>query len=188
MDKKDFDFKLPENESLKIGGYEITIKPYLSLADQLHLINEYVSTYFHSANNSVPESEWDVFNAENALTLAVIDICTDINIEKNLEFILSSSDFCTDIFNSIENYWEFYNLLTKIVDKIEQQISYKKSVGGVIESLYVQVDGLIKRISEIAKDITPETLDKLKEVGLELTEKINASPVATILEDKERGK
>lgn len=177
MDKKVFNFLLPEDKVLNIGGQEIIVKPYLTLAEQLQLINEYLEIYFHSEIRGINEDERDYFDAEYALKMAIINHCSSITITGAFENLFYNPETYNAIINSVANYDEFMNLLCTIVKNVEDQMAQKKQVGAVLESLYAKIEILLAQVSESVKNLTPETLEKLKETGTSLIDKLNSTPL-----------
>lgn len=177
MDKKVFDFALPEDKTLNINGEIIVVKPYLTLAEQLQFINEYLEIYLHSETKNVNEDERNYFDAEYTLKMAIINHCSNITITGAFENLFYNPETYNTIVSSIANYDEFMSLLYTIVENVEDQIAQKKQVGVVLESLYAKIEILLAQISESVKNLTPETLEKLKETGTILIDKLNSTPL-----------
>jgi hypothetical protein len=177
MDKKVFKFDLPEIVRKEIGGIWIDIKPYLSLSEQAQLLRDYVEQYFHSEKTTVSESRFDVFSAEYTLRLAIIGYCTNvIPTEGKIENLFYTNAY-DEILDEIVNYSDFRDMLYTLVKEIKEDISEKNSVGGVIDSLYEKVEILINQLIESTKNISPEELEKLKETGKELVDRITQNPL-----------
>ena len=188
MEKKVFEWKVPENELLDVGGYKIEVMPYIPLSEQVRIINEYVMAYFHPDKKFIIEDECDSYTAEYALKLALLDICTNIKLEGDFENVLYLNIY-EQVEMSITNYYEFRNALDSIVANIKEQRLKNSSVGLVIDSIYQKINVLISELGENIKNFKPEDLEKLKEVGNSLVEKINESPlVQAVFEDAAKSK
>jgi hypothetical protein len=110
--------------------------------------------------------------------MAVVDLCTDIKMEGAFENLFYDPLIFDTITKNILNYDDFLDLLYGVVNNIEEQLAQKRSVGGIIDSLYEKVGIIINQLIESTKNLTPEQLENLKETGKELVDKINTSPLA----------
>ena len=188
MEKTQFNFEQPKDVVIEVDGQEIKVKPFLDLNQQIGLINSYLETYFQSSEKDVLMDKWNVTGAENALKLATVDLCSSIAIEGAFEnlFYLSTYELIEE---QIVNYWEFREILDEVVSNVKEQITQKKSVGGIIDNLYEKGKVILDQLVESTKNLTPEQLEKLKETGKELVDKIAQNPlVGEVFKDAERGK
>jgi len=184
MEKKEFVFNQPELKIVEINGQEITVRPFLSLAEQLALINNYIDTYFTPDENNISKDEYNLWGAEYALKLAIVDFCSSIEIKGAFENLLYGKGY-QEIENAIVNYWDFRELLDETVKNIKSQIIQKNSLASLVEKAGL----ILNDLGESMKNFKPEDLNKLKEAGKELISSINESPIAKeVFADSERGK
>jgi hypothetical protein len=188
MKKTEKGIATPENVIIETHGVEIEIKPFISLAEMVGLIQSYVSTYFHSTKKDIDEDSFDVINAEYTLKLQIVDLFTSLPIEGDFDNIFYSGVY-GEIENKIENYWEFRGILEEVVSNIKEQIAQKNSIGSMLDSLYGKVQVLVEQLISATENLTPEQLEKLKETGKELVDKISQNPIAKeLFADASRGK
>ena len=189
MEKSKFNFKKPENVVLEIDGQNVVVRPYLELNEMVALINNYLDEYFHPDTKSIAMDEWNLYDAEFSLKMAIVDFVSSIPVAEGSFENLFYSNLYDIIEAKIVNYWDFRELLDKIVDNIKESIAQKKSVGGIIDSLYEKGKVILDQLVESTKNLTPEQLEKLKETGKELVDKIAQNPiVGEVFKDAERGK
>jgi hypothetical protein len=190
MEKKNLDFKLPENVIVDIMGQDVTVRPYLTMVESVALINNYLKEYFSPETKSLDMPQWAAWDAEYSLTLALVDLLTDIKIDETVAFenLFYSGDFLR-IREEIINFYEFRELLDRAVEDVKAQIEQKRSIGWAIDTLYSKLEGLLEQVSESVKNLNPEMLDKLKETGNSLIEKLAENPtVKEVFADQQRNK
>jgi len=190
MEKKAFTLENPENVSIAFKGSAIDIKPYLTIAEQLQLINSYIQNYFFPDEEEklIGMIESDAFNTEYALRLEIIDMCTSID-GKSVESVnVFYTGLWEKIENSIINYNEFRSILSKIINEIEREQSLRKSIGSVIDGLMSRIELILVELNESLANFKPEDIDKVKEVGLSLLKEVENSSVANIFKEVEIGK
>ena len=180
MDKIIYTFAIPENVILEIGDNKLTVKPYLSLKEQLQLISDYIDTYFFSKEKKLDKADWDYLSAEYGLRFSIMEICfLDMDVTaSNCENMLYDAPVWSMIESTIKNYWDFRTLLNHCVEDMKSQIHSKESVGAVIDSLAGRLTILINQFIESTKSLTPEMLEELKKAGRELIEDVEKNPIA----------
>ena len=190
MEKKAFALEIPENVSIAFKNNIIDIKPYLSTGEQLQLINNYIQNYFFPDEDEKLTGmvESDPFNAEYALRLEIIDMCTSIDGSSVEAMNIFYTDLWEVIKNSVINYDEFRSILSKIINEIEREQSLRKSIGSVIDGLMSRIELILVELNESLANFKPEDIDKVKEVGLSLLKEVENSPVANIFKEVEIGK
>lgn len=128
----------------------IKVKPYLSLTDQVVLTEVYLEEFFSNETSSVIASE-------HKLMLAVLDYCTDIEVDnKIVQNLLSNYKLWKDINSKIQNYSAFRALLSQTVEEVKERKRLEKSLGNLLEKIL----GFFNNLT----DISPESLDKIKEI------------------------
>ena len=174
MEKSTFNFKPPENVVLEIDGQNVTVRPYLELNEMVALINNYLDEYFYPDTKSIEMDMWNLYDAEFSLKMAIVDFTSSIPVAEGSFENLFYSNLYDIIEAKIVNYWDFRELLDSIVKNIKAQIVQKNSLASLVEKVGV----LLSDLTEGLKDLTPEKLEKLKEVGKDLVTQINESSVA----------
>jgi RNAse (barnase) inhibitor barstar len=190
MEKKVLQFGKFEVRTIDIDGTEVEVMPFLTMEDELALINMYVKNHFFPEINNTEKSDWAYWDAERALKLGVIDLKTSIQIEgTEFENFFYSPNIWEKITDSINNYWDFREILDQTVNDIKKQLAMKNSVGAKLDSLFDKIEVLLNSLQESMANLNPEMLDKLKETGSALIDKLSENPIAKeVLADSSRGK
>lgn len=148
--KKEVTFKAVGHAEVVFQEQTIKVKPYLSLTDQMAVLTAYLEEYFSPDASAVIRSEFK-------LILAVLDYCTDIDVEKlSLNDIMANFKLWKEINSKIVNYGDFRSLAARTIDELKEQKRLEKSLGNVAEKILEFINNL--------KDISPEMLDKAKEL------------------------
>lgn len=148
--KQQVTFKAVGHVGVSFQDQTIKVKPYLSLTDQAAITAVYLENYFSDDASRV-------INSEFKLILAVLDFCTDIDIEKlSINDIMANFKLWKEINSKIVNYGEFRALLAKTIEEIKENKRIEKSLGNVVEKVIEFFNGL--------GEISPEMLDKAKEL------------------------
>jgi hypothetical protein len=186
MEKKIFEFSTPKDIVRKVGDLEITVKPFLSLGEMVGLINQYVETYFSPTSKSIEKDEYGYLDAEYAMRLAILDLCTNLIVDSGaFENLFYDELIWFTVRDSISNYAMFSEFLDGTIKNIKEQDIAKNSLASLVEKVGV----LLNDLTEGLKDLTPEKLEKLKEAGKDLVAQINESSVAKeVFSDTERDK
>jgi|GEM_PF-2764440 len=187
MEKQDFSLNVPENVQIAYKGNTVDIKPFITISEQIQLINNYISNYFLPDDNNVAMTRSDELNAEYALKLEVLDLCTSIEVDNNSMVV-----FYDELWNEIEihivNYNEFRGILYGIMSEIKREQSLEKSIGSVIDNFSTKLEFVLNKLSEYISDFKIEDIEKIKEAGLSLLKELEDSPVAEIFKEVEIGK
>lgn len=180
MEKVRITFSEYENVFLKFNNQKIEIRPYLKMAEQVELINKYLENYLFG-NSAVSLSAYDFVGAELQLMLTVIDLLTNIEVADNDGNLLVNegdvvvSGLWDEIKSKIDNYVQFRELLDRVVEDVKYQIVLQHSIGTVINGVVEKANVMIDKLTSM--DITPETIEKIKEMSKEVTENIGKNPV-----------
>ena len=157
MEKKKFSFKSPEMVKILVGDQEIEVVPYLDVETQVVLTKSYIDNYF---SQSVIGIEKDVVMAEHSLKLALLDLCTDVDVsEISINDILSNYVTYMKIIRSIVNYEEFRRTLSEIVSNIKEEEMKEKSIGFVLENIYAKALEFFENLSSM--ELSEENIGKI---------------------------
>ncbi len=170
-------FEAPENMVLELDEGSVIIKPYLDMNTQAALINQYAATFFSSDNKAIAMDEYAEWEAEYALKLGIIDLQTSVPIDGEFENLFYSGTY-DRIEREIKNYQEFRWLLDDTVSNIKAQVAQKKSIGGTLDSLFEKTKVLVDQLVKSTENLDAEQLEKLKETGQSLVDKLTENPIA----------
>lgn len=146
--KKEIEFKAVDAVEVTFGNEKIKVKPYLSITDQVAILTVYLEEYFSNTNTGV-------INSEFKLILAVLDYCTDMDVEKlSLNNIMANYKLWKEINSKIVNYGDFRALLARTIEEIKEQKRIEKSLGNIAEKVLEFINNL--------KDVSPEMLEQVK--------------------------
>jgi len=172
MKKVKLEFKAPENKTIEYNGITITVNPFLEVGAQSVLIEHYLEDYFSE------KQEDDILEpyakAEYNLLNYVFQICTNIDTE-NFDGNLydDKRNLVEPVLETIENYWDFRNILLNIVNRKEEQIRIDNSIGKILTDLVDKAYELLEKFSEVK----PEEIEKLQKTGIELAERLEKSSI-----------
>jgi len=175
-DKVKLEFTAPKNVKVNYNGITIEVNPFLTTAQQVFLISKYLEEYFNKnekEENLTSESKYSHLNAEYSMINYILQLKTNIDTENLDNNFYSDTDFTQKITASITNYFDFRNKLNFIINEIKQQNVLDSSVGTVLSNLIEKALVILDKFSEIS----PEELEKARDAGLELLEKLEKSKI-----------
>lgn len=178
--KINFDVYSDKKERFTFGDILVEVKPYLSTAEQIFLINKYIQDYFQE-DELFPNMKWNCFRAELNLKIVLLQMSTNIDIDDINDNIYTHVEFWKNIFDRIENYKEFEALLYACIEDMKETIRIEKSIGTVLENLVSEGYSLLEKIPEMS----PEEIEKLQKETANLAEKLESS---SLIGDMNRGK
>ena len=176
MDKVKMEFKAPEKKILEYNGISFELDPFLTSGEQIYLINNYIETYFkYPTNKLVNASEYAYLEAEYGLFNLILMNKTNIDatVGNFSEDLFSDDLFIARVINNINNYGDFRNKLSYIINEIKQQEALKNSVGKVLDELVEKAYSVLAKLT----DITPEELAKMQESSLSLLKQVEESSI-----------
>jgi len=152
MEKIQLNFKPVEwVEIMNEGNPNIKVNPYISLENKMILFKNYTSSYFATS-----DFVDNYINAYYGLMLGVIDLCTNISVEKLDMNDFISSGMWTQIKSKIANYQDVQSDLYNIIKLYSEQRVVEKSMGSAFDRLSESILGFIQGI-----DLTPEGIEKI---------------------------
>ena len=140
-------------KSIMHNGQEIKIKEYLTINDQSTIVRAYISNYFSDTNGQ----EVNIILAEYALKAAIIDLATNIDLEKTNIDDVTRSDLYGKITMNIFNYLSLIEIIKETV-KLKY---HKTSPMSSFTSLLDAGKGLVNKFAE--SDLSPEAIKELLE-------------------------
>jgi hypothetical protein len=171
MDKVQISFKEREYKLLEKWG--ISVKPYVSLVDQMAIIEVYMQDLF-----GVGDEANNYARAENSLIANILELQTNLKLVEDsgeevkvlvsMDDIFANFDMYVAVENAIINMGDLKRRILKTVEAKREDMRLKNSLGYVLEDLYTKADSLITKLAET--EITPESLNILKEVMAEFKE------------------
>jgi hypothetical protein len=144
------------------GNNEILINPYISLKNKMELFRIYLDSFFDK------EIYISYLEAEYSLIFAIVDLCTDINIEGLKIDTVVNSGLWAFVKKNIENYDEFRFELHSVVQYMRENEIARKSVGGVIDNASIKILDFLEKISslDISQDGVMKLIEKISETGI----------------------
>ncbi len=145
---------------IDLGDYVVLVNPYITLNNKIEIIKTYVENFF---SNEIVYSNF--LMAEYSTILAVMDLCTDVDISNLSVDDIINSGLWGQVSNSIENYKSFKEELYKVVDYMREDNINKKSFGVVAENISNKVLAFVEKLSEldVSQDGINELINKLSE-------------------------
>lgn len=157
------EFKLPESKTLDYKGVQFEVLPFLTLAEQVFLINKYVEQYFSKATNGILISgtNYNYMNAEYSLFNYILQANTNIDTDSLPEDFYADAEIREKITSSIVNFYDFKSKLNYLINEIKQQMALENSVGKVLSDLVDKIYAFLAQMS----DVKPEDIEKLQKEG-----------------------
>jgi hypothetical protein len=162
----------------------IMVVPYISIDNKRKIAEAYLSAFFELGRDG--EFTLTEIQAEYALILATVDLCTNLSIEFSEDFIkfdnLIGSGLWDSIKDKIVNYKEFREQLSEMVKHIREDIAVQKSIGNTLDKIFESILPLIEKLS--VADISNEGIEKASATIMSKIDEFKAaleesSPVAS---------
>ena len=171
MDEKvKLSFKRPKTKTIEYGETTFTLIPFISISQQVILIENYLTAYFGFDKNLprlIDGTQYDLISAEYNLFHSLFQMLTNVDIESLDTDMYDSTNLLELILGEIKNYPEFKERLESAVAGVEREFALSKSTGAVIESF----SGKLLEVLESFSKFTPEEVEKVRETSLELLDK-----------------
>lgn len=187
MERVKLEFKAPEVKKLTYNGIEFELNPFLTMSEQVFLINKYIEDFFEEQEGKtklIEKPKYNRANAEFYMVDYILQLKTNISVEELDNDIRADDDFIMMIKTEIINFAGFQILLGSIIEDMMEEKRLDNSIGTIISGISEKAMELVNKIS----DITPEQIEKLQETGKELIERMEKSSVLkdiALAEDKE---
>ena len=182
MEKVKIDFQIPEKKTVKYKGLDIEITPFLTVGQQIYLINNYVNDFYNElGQNFVEMDEYNYLKAEFNMFSYLVQLLTNIDPQMPND-VYGDTEFISIFEDNIENYSLFRHRLNKALNNIATQKRINNAVGPVISNLVEKGYDILEGFS----DISPEEIEKLQEKGSDMLKQLEASSL--IKESKQHKK
>lgn len=190
-------FDNPELKKVKHEGNIIEIRPWMTVPEQILLINHYCKNLFmpEDSRKFIDGSEHDIFGAEINLINEVLRLYTniDVSMEEGGDPALDLDGFLAsglwkEIKKNIENYGEFEERLLQTVSDTREQINLQKSVGASVDHVAAKISSFVDSLNSFLEKVSgfsPNDIEKMKSAGKEMLEDIRKSDVAQIFKEAE---
>lgn len=155
-DKKEVKIKTVDIVELDFQNQVIKVVPYISLENKFILMNTYISSYFKDGDFIS-----NYINAKYALILNIIDLCTDIRIEKSNPDDLVNSGLWNEIKSKIKNYDETMSDIYSVVKMISDKNAIDKSMGVAFDIFANKILSFVNNIDMSSEGIS-KLLDELQ--------------------------
>jgi len=136
------------NEQLFLVSQTLPIKI------QSDLVSLYISEYF--GNEAIYINH---IKAEEVLRLAIIDKCTNINIDDMTVDGIIMSGVWGIIQKELPFYHELREMIECVVDHIQEEIAIQRSINGTLERIELAITEFLSNISELDLSV-----DGIKEI------------------------
>jgi len=166
VDKIQIEFKpIEKNEFVWDDGPLIKVNSYLSLENKMILFKNYSDLYFQT-NDFVD----NYINASYSLMLGVVDLCTNINVEKLDMDAFIGSGLWTEIKKRITNYNDVASDLYSIIKLYSEQRLAEQSIGTAFDRLSNSFIDFINKI-DLSSEGIEKVIGQLQEATKEFDEK-----------------
>ena len=110
-------------KEITYNGAKIQIVPFLSMSQQITLINNYLDDYFGiNPERFIKSTGYNLIEADMKLKNYLFQACTNIDATDVDDKIYADEDFYEELTGSIENYWAFRQRLVEIVSDVKEQV------------------------------------------------------------------
>lgn len=162
------------NKTIKYKGNDIEIEPFISLAHQAVLIEQYIKDYFGTPEEIMIDGvKHHYLEAECRLKGYILKLFTNIDVDKSGNDLYVDPGLWVDVTDNIMNYSLFRKTLEHIVDdaKIDENLKY--SIGKVVSDLIEKANNFIDKMDAM----NVEELKAAGEKGIELIERLEKTSV-----------
>lgn len=185
MDKIALEFKTPDLVRIIYKGTEIQVFPFFSIAQQGFLINSYLREYLSPKEDRIIElSKYNYLEAEFSLISHIYNLNTNIETKNISLDVIADVELWEVIKKSIINYNDFREKLDYILKEVKDEIALGMSLGSIVDSLSEKAFNILNSFSEIS----PEAIDKAREAGLQMIEKLEATAILKDEKPVKRGR
>lgn len=126
----------------------------LPIKIETDLVSLYISEYFGSEAIYI-----NYIKAEEVLKLAIIDKCTNINIDNIMVNDIVMSGLWDTIQTEIPFYYKLRRTIERVVDRIEKEIATQRSINGTLERIELMIKEFLSNISEL--DLSVEGIKEI---------------------------
>ena len=179
MDKVKIELPVVEFEEVKLSkDLKVMVNPYIDMATQLTMIKLYIETYFNQdpSTKLLDMPRYNYFSAEQTFDFAVIDLCTNIELQSLNYDLFIANEYMSEIIKNIRNYHQTRDLIWNTVEIVQKQLEFAKNVELIKEQFYAT-------FNEIFSHFDPE--NALKQLENLLNEAKN-SPLAPLLDESKK--
>lgn len=169
--------------ALTLDGKDVNVMEYMPLSFQMSLLDNYFTTL---QDESIPLHRRFLV-AESGLQLGVMDLMTNIVVDDN--FYLDDANNTGNyrkIINSIKNYSQFFEILLIARDVFIDNMNFKQSLGGKIDTLLDNINAFFQNVSglDLDKDTLKELVETLMNTQKDFNEKWAMQPVPQVVEQE----
>jgi hypothetical protein len=179
MDKIKLELPTVEFEEVKLSkDLRVMVNPYINMATQLSLVKLYLETYFNQEKSEklLEMPRYNYFSAEQTLDFALIDLCTNIDLQSLDYDLFVANQYMTEVIQNIKNYYHLRDLIESSVSIVEKQLEFGKNVELIKEQFY-------SVLNEISSHFDAENVQKQLENVLN---EVKNSPLAPLLEESKK--
>lgn len=169
MDKVKLGLLVSEQVSVEHNGVAFQVETFLNFAKQVFLTNVYLEEYFKNPDeNLIGLSDYSFLDAECKLMYHLLKLNTNIDVDSMENDVYVDSVLASKLAGAIVNFKSFRGKLSFIISEIKEQKNLKASVGETLSALISKGYDILDKMA----DITPEQLEKTRQTGLELVDKL----------------
>jgi len=150
-------------------GPKIKVNPYISLENKMILFKNYSSSYFDTS-----DFVGNYINATYGLMLGIVDLCTNISVEKLDMNDFISSGLWAEIKGRIKNYTDVRSDLYNIVKLYAEQRLAEQSMGTAFDKLTQKLIDFINSI-DLSSEGVEKIIGQLQEVSKDFDKKYKGS-------------
>lgn len=179
MDKIKIELPVVEFEEVKLSkDLKVMVNPYINMATQLTIIKLYLETYFNQDPSAklLDMPRYNYFSAEQTLDFAIIDLCTNIELQSLDYDLFVANGYMDDIVKNIKNYHVLSDLIWRSVEIVEKQLEFGKNVELIKSQFYAF-------FNEFSSHFDLENVQKQLENVLN---EVKNSPLAPLLEESKK--
>jgi hypothetical protein len=163
MEKIDLVIKPIKNIKIDFQDQIVLVQPYIDSASKVALISEYINNLYED-NGDDWSSRYVI--AELVLITHIIDICTNINVDKSFSVDnLIDSGLWEEISSRIKNYYLFRDDLHNALKLYEFEYNANKMLGSVFENLLGKLELILSKVGSMdAKDLQSSIVEFSKQM------------------------
>lgn len=162
-----FELKTPESRTITFNNTQIEVNSYLTLEEQIVLIDNYIQDIDKDEHGFL----FGCIDGELNLRNYLYQLKTNIDKSFITLPICENDELFYMISSQIDNYPGFRERLANSIEEYKYKKELKNQLGFVLENALDKFSEVLEAFSELS----PESIDKARETGVELIKKLDSS-------------
>lgn len=183
MDKVKIDFQIPEKIKVDYRGQEIELIPFITIPQQIYLINEYVNDYYNDlGKHFIEKDKYNYLEAEFNMVSYLTQLLTNVDPDISHDMV-GDNEYISLFEENVENYNIFRKRLLNTLNSITNQIEIENSIGPIMAKLVNKGYDILESFSELE----PEDIEKLQNKSIDMLKQLDESSLIKESSQRKKG-